>query len=173
MIKANPPKKAIKTSRISGLVLANNSDDSSRSGNNQKNKKAVKTLNRIITPKLMSDFFSVSISLMAIDKPIPKIGPMRGEINIAPMTTAVELALRPMEATNIEHIRIQAVAPLKGISLMIASMVLSRSVSPRKSSNSIINTFTLDQRPMAAELISEEFVVVSELELLGDSIFCY
>ena len=32
MTNANPPKKAMSTSRISGLVRANNSEDSSRSG---------------------------------------------------------------------------------------------------------------------------------------------
>ena len=136
IINAKPPKKAISTSRISGCVRANNSEDSSRSGNVQKNKNAVKTLNTIITPKLISDFLRVSISLIAIESPIPNMGPIRGEISIAPITTAVELAFNPTEATKIEQIRIQAVAPLKGISFIIASIVLSLSVSPRKSSKS-------------------------------------
>ena len=39
MTKAKPPKNAINTSLISGLTLANNSEDSSRSGNSAKNKK--------------------------------------------------------------------------------------------------------------------------------------
>ena len=53
----------------------------------------------------MSDFLSVSISLMAIDIPTPRMGPISGEISIAPITTAVEFALSPTEATKIEQIR--------------------------------------------------------------------
>ena len=79
--------------------------------NNQKNKKAVSKLKTIIVAKLINDFLNVSISLIAIDKPIPKIGPISGEINIAPITTAVELAFNPMDATKIEQIKIHAVAP--------------------------------------------------------------
>lgn len=50
---------------------------------------------------------------MAIDIPIPKIGPINGEINMAPITTAVEFAFNPTDATNMEQIKIHAVAPLK------------------------------------------------------------
>ena len=65
------------------------------------------------------------MSLMARDIPIPKIGPISGEINIAPITTAVEFALRPTDAMKIEQIKIQEVCPLKGISAIIASLVAS------------------------------------------------
>ena len=40
---------------------------------------------------------------MAKDIPIPSIGPISGEINIAPMTTAVELAFNPIEAMKMEQ----------------------------------------------------------------------
>ena len=53
----------------------------------------------------MSDFLKVSMSFIAMDKPIPKIGPIKGEISIAPITTAVEFALSPIEATKIEQIK--------------------------------------------------------------------
>ena len=56
---------------------------------------------------------------------------------MAPITTAVEFAFKPTEATNIEQIKIQAVAPLKGISALIASIVASRSVSSLKSKSSL------------------------------------
>ena len=69
------------------------------------------------------DLRSVSISLMAIDIPIPNIGPIRGEISIAPITTAVEFVFNPMEATKTAKIKIQAVAPLNGMSSFIASIV--------------------------------------------------
>ena len=125
IIKARPPKNAISTSLISGRVLANNSEVTSLSGNNQKNKKAVKTLNTTMIPKLISDFLRVNISFIAIDIPMPKIGPISGEINMAPITTAVEFAFNPIEATNIEHIKIHAVAPLNDTSFLIASTVSS------------------------------------------------
>ena len=53
---------------------------------------------------------------------------------MAPITTAVEFAFKPIDATKIEQIKIQAVAPLNAISLLIASIVASRSVSSLKSS---------------------------------------
>ena len=49
------------------------------------------------------------MSLIPIESPTPKIGPIRGEISMAPITTAVELVFRPIEATSIEKIKIQAV----------------------------------------------------------------
>ncbi len=154
IIRAKPPKNAISTSRISGFVRAKSSEDSSLSGNNQKNRNAVSTLKRIITPKLINDFLSVSMSFMATDNPIPKIGPISGEISMAPMTTAVEFALSPIEATKIEQIKIQAVAPLNGMSRTIASMVLSRSVSLLKSSSSMIKTLILVHSPRASRLMA-------------------
>ena len=48
---------------MSGLVLDNNSDDSSRSGKKEKNKYAVNTLKNTITEKFISDFFNVSKAL--------------------------------------------------------------------------------------------------------------
>ena len=107
-----------------------------------------------MTPKLINDFFKVSISLMATDKPIPRIGPINGEINIAPITTAVEFAFNPIEATKMEQIKIQAVAPLKGISPLIASIVASRSVSSLKSKSSLKKCFVLFTKPFASSLIA-------------------
>ena len=75
----------------------------------------------------------MSISLIAIDKPTPKIGPIKGEINIAPITTGIELVFSPIEATKIEQIRIQAVAPLNWILAFISSIVLIWSASFLKS----------------------------------------
>ena len=73
--------------------------------------------------KLIIDFLRVSKSLIAIDKPKPKIGPIRGEISIAPITTGIELAFKPTDATNIEQIRIQAFGPLIDISAFIEFIV--------------------------------------------------
>ena len=41
-----------------------------------------------------------------MDKPIPNIGPINGEISMAPTTTAVELTFKPIEAIIIEKTRI-------------------------------------------------------------------
>src|SRR5690606_6259987 len=120
---AKPPKNAISTSRISGAVRANSSEDSSLSGKNLKNKKAVSILKTTITVKFFNDLLSVSISLTASENPIPNIGPINGDINIAPMTTAVEFAFKPTEAMKTEHIKIHDVCPLNAISSMILSLV--------------------------------------------------
>ena len=123
IIRARPPKKAIKTSLISGLVLDNNSDISSPRGKIKKKKYEVTTLNTTITIKLIKEFLSVSISFVAIEKPSPRIGPKSGEINIAPITTGVEFAFKPTDAIKIEQINTQAVVPLMEISALIAFTV--------------------------------------------------
>ena len=109
------------------------------SGKNEKNKYAVRTLKTTITEKLRTDFLRVSKSLIAIDKPNPKIGPIRGEISIAPITTGIEFAFKPTDATNIEHIKIQAVGPLIEISFLIECRVAALSVSFLKSKISLKN----------------------------------
>jgi hypothetical protein len=75
----------------------------------------------------------VSISFIAIDRPTPNIGPIKGDISIAPITTGIEFVFKPIEATKIEQIRIQAVAPLNCTSAFIASVVLIWSASFLKS----------------------------------------
>ena len=129
IISAKPPKKAINISLISGSTLPISSLVSACKGKNLKNKKAVNKLNINIVPKLITDFLSVSISFVAMENPSPKIGPINGEISMAPITTAVESALRPTEHTKIEQTKIHAVAPLIEISAFIAEIVDSRSVS--------------------------------------------
>ena len=76
-----------------------------------KNINEVTKLNPIITPRFIKDRFKVSTSFIAIDKPILRIGPIKGDISMAPITTAGELTLRPMEAINIEKTSTQAVCP--------------------------------------------------------------
>ena len=49
---------------------------------------------------------------MARATPIPTIGPISGEISMAPIITAVELTFRPIDAMNIAHAKIQRLAPL-------------------------------------------------------------
>ena len=59
-----------------------------------KKRKAVSTLKETIMAKFFRERLRVKMSLMAMDIPIPSIGPIRGEISMAPITTAVEFALR-------------------------------------------------------------------------------
>jgi len=148
---------------MSGLVLDNSSEDSSLSGKNEKNKYAVRTLKTTITEKLRTDFLRVSKSLIAIDKPNPKIGPIRGEISIAPITTGIEFAFKPTDATNIEHIKIQAVGPLIEISFLIECRVAALSVSFLKSKISLKNDNIDENKPFAlpeielSEFFNDEF----------------
>ena len=50
-------------------------------------------------------------SLIPRPKPMPMIGPMSGEMSMAPIITATELVLRPKEATNIAKMRISSWEP--------------------------------------------------------------
>ena len=52
-------------------------------------------------------------SLIPIANPMPTIGPIKGEMSMAPIITAVELTLRPNEAMKIAKISTHRLAPLK------------------------------------------------------------
>ena len=77
------------------------------------------------------------------------IGPINGEISIAPIITAVELTFRPSEAIKMANIRIHKLAPLNSTPLRMESTVASSlSLSLRKSRYSFrkfltANTFRL------------------------------
>ena len=92
-------------------------------GKIRKNKYDVATLKTTITIKFINEFFSVSISFVAIENPSPRMGPNSGDINMAPITTGVEFAFKPTDAINIEQISIQAVVPFIDISALIAFKV--------------------------------------------------
>lgn len=57
------------------------------------------------------------------------IGPIKGEMSMAPMITAVELILRPMEAIKIAKIKVHKAEPEKLTPRLIDSMVPVSSVS--------------------------------------------
>ena len=57
------------------------------------------------------DLFKQSKSAIPIANPIPMIGPINGEINIAPIITAVEFTFRPNEAIKMAQMSIQRLAP--------------------------------------------------------------
>ena len=62
-----------------------------------------------------------------------------GEINMAPITTAVEFAFSPIDATKIEQTKIHAVAPLNGISFLMASIYSISSLAGLVSSKRRLN----------------------------------
>ena len=100
-----------------------------------KNKDTLKKINEanklatIIIPKFLREVMSALKSLEESAYPIPLIGPINGEISIAPMMTAVELLISPIEATMIEQIKIQILMALKEISFLISTMVFSLSTT--------------------------------------------
>ena len=52
-------------------------------------------------------------SSMPTPSPMPMMGPMRGDMSMAPMMTAVELVLSPSEAMNIAMMRMTMLVPRK------------------------------------------------------------
>ena len=61
-------------------------------------------------------------------RPVPIIGPISGEISIAPMITAVEFTLRPTDAMMIENARIQALGPRNQMALLMRCAASSVSI---------------------------------------------
>lgn len=86
----------------------------------------------VARPKFRNDLANVMRSFIPAERPIPKIGDISGDINIAPMITAGELVSRPMLAIKTEQINIQSWEPPNAIPLLIPLMVPSISVSSAK-----------------------------------------
>ena len=80
---------------------------------------AVSTLMSVATPKFLAARRRRSRSLMPMASPMPMIGPMRGDMSIAPMMTAVELTFSPSEAVKMAKMSTQRLAPLKLMPLVI------------------------------------------------------
>jgi len=57
------------------------------------------------------DCLNKSKSAIPRANPIPMIGPISGEISIAPIITAVELTFKPKDAINTAKISIQRLEP--------------------------------------------------------------
>lgn len=108
---ANPPNKAINTSYTLGDVRAKSSECASLSGEIRKNTVEVINATPVATVKLYMAFHSNAISLMPIPRPMPMIGPIKGEISMAPIITAVEFTFKPSEATKMANMRIHKLVP--------------------------------------------------------------
>ena len=90
-----------------GDVRASNSDCPSATGLTRKKMVAVVTLNKVVIKKLFKDRFINSKSFNPTESPTPMIGPISGQINIAPIITADEFVFKPSEATKVAKIRTQ------------------------------------------------------------------
>ena len=119
------------TSYIVGLVLARSSVGLLRlRGVIRKYKKDAARLMQTITSRFFPEDLSRVISLTPSPRPRPNIGPIRGDMSIAPITTGMELTFRPMEAMIVAIARIQAFGPLKYMLPLIAFSAASVSMYP-------------------------------------------
>ena len=78
-------------------------------------------------PKFFKDWRSRPKSWIAMLYPIPLIGPINGEISMAPIITAVELVLSPTDAIIIAQTNIQMLVPLKEIPCVMELWISSKS----------------------------------------------
>ena len=97
-----------------GLVLARSSVGLvSVSGVTRKyNTDAISAM-AIITARFFSEVTMSSMSFVPSENPAPKIGPIKGDMSIAPMMTGIEFTFRPTEAITTENARIHAFGPRK------------------------------------------------------------
>ena len=98
-----------------GEVRARSSECPSLTGEMRKYIVDVITEKPAATARLRAERFSSSKSSVPTARPIPIIGPISGEISMAPIITAVELVFRPSEAMNMAKIRISMFGPRKVI----------------------------------------------------------
>ncbi len=77
-----------------------------------------------ISVRLRSDFFSRSKSLMPSEKPTPIMGPMMGDMSMAPIITAAELTFRPSDAIIVAKISTHRFTPRKTTPFSIAAYTL-------------------------------------------------
>ena len=81
-------------------------------------------LNTVATSRFLNERFISGKSYCAAPSPSPRIGPISGEMSIAPMITAVELTFSPIEAMNVAKMSVHSLTPLKATPRLTASIVL-------------------------------------------------
>src|SRR5574344_1394002 len=119
-IPAQPPNRAISTSYMVGFVRARSSVGLLRlRGVMRKYMNDDRNAIVIMMRRLLTAVFRSFASLIPSESPIPKIGPISGEISMAPIMTGIELTLSPMDAM------IQAFGPLKYTFLRMDSSALA------------------------------------------------
>ncbi len=109
-----------------GLVRANSSEGLARlRGLSRKNSDEARMLMTTITVKFFMAFFTNSLSSVARPRPKPKMGPITGDINMAPMMTGMELTFRPTEAMMMAQARMNTLVPRKAIFLRMEVLAFS------------------------------------------------
>ena len=66
-----------------------------------------------IIPKFFKASFSRGKSLVPKPRPRPRIGPIRGEMSIAPIITGMEFRFKPTDAIIMAQARMKTFWPLK------------------------------------------------------------
>ena len=61
--------------------------------------------------RFRKDLFNRSSSKIPTERPIPVMGPMMGEINMAPIMTAVEFMFKPTDATMMAKAKTHRLTP--------------------------------------------------------------
>ena len=139
-------------------MRASNSDCEPAIGARRKKMVAVVTLKAVVMRKLFKERFINSKSFSPTDNPTPIIGPINGEINMAPIITAVEFTFNPSDAMNMAKIRIHKLAPLNSTPLRIESTVAS------SLSLSFLKSRYSPRKDLIANLLrSSVFIVISSL----------
>lgn len=79
-------------------MRASSSNWASLNGLSRKYRNDTTRLINVAIKRFLMEFFNSGKSDVPKAKPAPKIGPINGKINMAPMITAVELTFSPTEA---------------------------------------------------------------------------
>ena len=78
-----------------------------------------------ITPRFFNESFSRRASSVPSPKPKPRMGPITGETNMAPMMTGMELTLRPTEAMMMAQAKMNTLVPRKAMFLRMEALAFS------------------------------------------------
>ena len=77
------------------------------------------------TTKFFMAFFTNSLSCVPNPRPKPMMGPMTGEINMAPMMTGMELTFRPTEAMMMAQAKMKTLVPRKAMFFRMLMLAFS------------------------------------------------
>ena len=81
-----------------------------------------------ITAKFFSESLMREVSLVPRPRPKPRIGPISGDMSIAPIITGIELRFKPTEAMIMAQARMKTFGPLKGTLFLMAMFAAPRSI---------------------------------------------